>query len=409
VSAYRFRLVTAGCLLGLLAFAILAFGATVQWALMVFEIGVFLLSAVWAFRIALRVSHPVWNPFYLPIGLLAGWTWLQYAAGLSVYEFPTASEAFKWLAFALMFFVAAQVLFDAAVRRFFGRSWVWLLSAVCVFGLIQHFTSRGLLYWSLAVPVGRIFGPFVNANHFTALLELVIPTAVLLAVKQEEQRLVYVAVVMVLLASTVVCASRVGIVLVGLEVIIVLAVEATRPSSAGAQPLRRRWMAASALATAAILGGLVLQREPLLERFREPQPYEVRWTIVQGTWGLFLSRPWTGYGAGTFSDVYPSAARIHDGLSWSHAHNDPIQFAMEWGVLGPLALAWILLLLLRRRWTRDQWLRAVLPAASVLVHSWFDFPLQIPAVAAAWLLTLAMLPPRPESHFSSGTPAPSQA
>jgi O-antigen ligase len=402
MTASRFRVITAWSLLGLLAFAILAFGATDTWALMILETGVFVLAAIWAFRVALGAAPLVWNPFLLPLGLLALWAGVQHAFCLSVYRYRTGAEALKWSALWLLFALAAQALAEQPVRRQFGRALMWLVCALCVFGLLQKFTSpEGVLYWSIVAPVGRVFGPFVNANHFAALIELVAPTAALLAARPGEQRLIHTAVLFLLLASAVVCASRMGIVLVGLEVIVVLEAKALfarrRP---GRRPARGRlWITASAAAVAAALVAMVSGSQVMLERFQQEQPYAARWTVVQATWKLFLSRPWTGFGAGTFSQVYPSAAPLDVGLFWPHAHNDPVQFAMEWGVAGPFSLLWMLWLLFRRRWEQDQWLRAVLPVIAVLIHSWVDFPLQVPAVMAAWLLTLALLPhnrPAPE-------------
>ena len=394
MTPYRFRAVTAGILFAILAFAVLALGAVDRWALTVFEIAVFVLSGVWVFWIALGKSRLVWNPFYLPLGLVTAWSGVQYGLSLSVYRHRTASEALKWLAMWLLFAIASQVFADPLIRRGFGRALVWLVFGLCVFGLVQDFTSEGLIYWSISVSVGRIFGPFVNANHFAALLELVVPTAALLTLKAGEQRMIYAGVLLILLAAVVVGGSRMGTVLVGLEAVVVLGIQAWKTRRVGAsRSIRRRWLAAPAVAFAAILTAMVLRNPELTARFGEDQPYQVRWMVTRDTWGLFLSRAWTGYGAGTFDQVYPSANTTGLDLFWPHAHNDPVQFAMEWGLVGPVALVWIMWLLFRRRWTQDQWLRAVLPVMTVLVHSWVDFPLQIPAVAAAWLLILAMLPP----------------
>jgi len=392
MTSFRSRSLAAGALLALLAFAVLAFGAVEAWALTLFELGVFVLAAVWAFRLAWGAARPVWNPFCLPLGLLAAWSGLQYLLGLSVYPYRTALEALKWLALWLLFCLAAQVFIDASIRRWFGRALLFFVFGLCVFGLVQNFTSGGQLYWSIPMTTARIFGPFVNANHFAALLELAAPTAVLLVLRGGEQRLLYVAVLVILLAATVACGSRMGIVLVALEILVVWGVKAVRPSSPEGAPRLRYGLVVAALTCLAGLGWMTWQTPKMAERFRVEQPYAVRWSVVRATWNLFLSRPWTGYGAGTFEQVYPSAALLDLDLLWTHAHNDPLQLAMEFGLAGPAALGWILWLLWRGRWTQDQRLRSILPVVTVLIHSWVDFPLQIPAVAAAWLLTLALLP-----------------
>lgn len=394
MTPYRFRVLSTAALFALLAFAVLAFGAVDTWALTILAVGSFALAAAWAVRLALHPAPVVWNPFLLPLAIPALWTAAQQALGWSVFPYRTSAEALKWLALWLLFAVAVQVFADTSMRRGFGLALVWFGFALSTFALIQNFTSRGMIYWLVPVVAGKIFGPFVNANHFGSLMELIVPSALLLALRPSRQQLIYGAVAAMLVASVVLSGSRAATVLVAIQILVVLGSKTFAPARSSAGPHRRRlWPVAAALAAVAGIALFVVTSRSLLDRFEEEQPYQVRWTLVQSTWRLFLSRPWVGFGGGTFEQVYPSAAPFDLGVVWTHAHNDPVQFAMEWGVAGPAMLASILWLLLRRRWPLDLWLRVVLPVLTVLAHSWVDFPLQIPAVAAAWLLTLALLHP----------------
>lgn len=404
MTLYRFRLVTAAALFALLAFAVLAFGAVDVWARMVFELGAFVLAAVWIGRLALTKSALEWNPFYVPLGLAVAWTAAQYALGLSVDSYRTREELLKWLALGLLFAVACQCFADESIRKGFSQALLWFGFALCVFGVAQHFTSTQLLYWSIPLPAGRPFGPFVNGNHFAAFMELLIPAALTMALRRSEQQMIYAVVFGVMVAAVVLTGSRAGAGVVAAESLVVLGVHGWRRSGSGRRG-RRVWLPVAGLAAAAAIAVAVAGAERLRIRFEEENPYGRRWEVVRATWRLFLQQPGRGYGAGVFSQVYPSASLQDDGRFWSHAHNDPLQFLLEWGVAGLAVMGGMLTLLLRRRWPRAVWLNVVLPAGAVLVHSWFDFPLQIPAVLAAWLLTVAQAVPATRGLLREAAPA----
>ncbi len=393
MTAYRFRVLSAGALFFLLAFLVLAFGGVELWALTIFEVATFALASVWVLRMAFGRVRPVWNIFLLPWAALALWTWCQYAFGWSIHRYRTEEEALKWLALWLLMAIACHVFTDDSIRSRFHLALVWFAFGLCVFGLVQYFTSRNTIYFLIPVPAGKIFGPFIDANHFTVLMELITPSALLLALRPSEQRPIYIVAANLILASVVVCASRAGIALVAMETAIVLAASVLGRRSRRRSRQRRVLLPIAGLAAVAAFFVLVSGSRPLMERFREDQPYSVRWNVARAAWRLFLSRPLTGYGAGTFEEVFPSAAAEDLGVVWQHAHNDPAQFAMEWGLAGAVVLIGSVALLLRRKWPREVWLTLVLPLLTVLIHSWFDFPLQIPALAAAWLMLLAQVEP----------------
>lgn len=394
MTAYRFRAALATALFALLVFSVLAFGAVETWTLTVLEVGVFLLAAVCLLRIAAGPLRPVWNPLYVPWGAIVVWTAVQWLGGLSVYRYRTQASAWKWLALWLILVIASHIFVDESIRSRFNTALVWFGLSLCMFGLVQYFTAPRTIYWSIPVPVGKVFGPFINGNHFSAFMELIVPSALVLSLRPSDRRLVYAVAWSVMLAAVVVCASRAGTVLVALETVIVLAVMAvSRRRSRTRKDSARLLLPIAGLAAAAMLCFYVAGTQRTLERFEEQHPYSVRWNVARATWQLFRDRPWTGFGAGTFELVYPSAAVIDQNLSWPHAHNDPLEFMMEWGVCAIGLLVSTLALLFSRRWPREIWLTAVLPLTAVLVHSWFDFPLQIPAVMAGWLVLLGQLNP----------------
>ena len=128
---------------------------------------------------------------------------------------------------------------------------------------------------------------------------------------------------------------------------------------------------------------------------------EYRPIVSEDTLQIVRDYPLTGSGAGSFASVYPM---YNDGdtgfLFWKHAHNDYLQFAAEFGLLGFIMLGGIVLLSvwmaisaqIRRR---DQMMRGMacgilMAIVAMLIHSAVDFNLQIPANAATFVVILAM-------------------
>jgi O-antigen ligase len=107
---------------------------------------------------------------------------------------------------------------------------------------------------------------------------------------------------------------------------------------------------------------------------------------------MFSLRPVWGWGLGTFPTVYPSYRTFYTDLFVNEAHNDYAQLLVETGLLGFGLMLWFLLRLYRnglptsRRW-EFRWdgavsLAALLGCTGILLHSFVDFNLQVPANAA---------------------------
>jgi len=115
---------------------------------------------------------------------------------------------------------------------------------------------------------------------------------------------------------------------------------------------------------------------------------------------IIAERPLTGWGGESFYTVYP-AWRGSDQQFMDHAHNDYLEFLVEYGLVGgALLMAFVLLCLWRAQRgleDRDRPRRFGIAFASamamtgMLIHASVDFSLHIPA-NAAWFLVLCLLP-----------------
>jgi O-antigen ligase len=117
-----------------------------------------------------------------------------------------------------------------------------------------------------------------------------------------------------------------------------------------------------------------------------------------------------GWGLGTFPTVYPSCRSFYTNLFINEAHNDYVQLLVETGVLGFALMLCFLICLYRtglrnsQRW-EFQWdaalsFSALLGCTGILLHSFVDFNLQVPANAAFFYVLCALA----ASELSSKSP-----
>jgi O-antigen ligase len=121
---------------------------------------------------------------------------------------------------------------------------------------------------------------------------------------------------------------------------------------------------------------------------------------------MFEHKPIMGWGLGTFAEVYPQFRTFYTNFFVDKAHNDYLQLLVETGAVGFTIMLWFLFSAYRgaikklKNWTVDTngavGLAATLGVSGILVHSFLDFNLQIPANAALFyvLCTLAAMEPR---------------
>jgi len=110
--------------------------------------------------------------------------------------------------------------------------------------------------------------------------------------------------------------------------------------------------------------------------------------------------PLGGIGAGAFETAFQRHPGADIKLHFDHAHNDFLQFAIEYGLIGTLPLVLFVLgaftQSLKALWRRESWYRsgvgfgAAMGILALMIHSATDFNLQIPANAATFVVLCAI-------------------
>ncbi len=383
----------------LVVFSVAAHGGVEDWARAVFETAAGLFFLVWAVWIYFRREEqlsfsPLLPPFAAFFLIVCG----QFLFRGTASPYRTRIELLLLLADLIVLFLAVQAfrtLQDWRGFVWFGMVFGFLVS---IFGILQHLTFNGKLYWFREMHFGGIpFGPYANRNHFAGFAELILPLAlvplVLGRVRRERWPLVALFAVLPL-GALFLCASRGGIISFGAQLVVLALVL-----------ILRRTMGKHLLAAGAVLllAGLMvswLGAERILQRFSSLETLEVkagkRASMRRDSWRIFLEHPVAGTGLGTLQIVFPLYETLYDGKIVNHTHNDYLETLAETGVLGGLVCTWFIAVLLvgslkRLRQLNNSFagalqLSGLVACSGFLMHSLVDFNLHIPSNALLFFL-----------------------
>lgn len=397
----------------LVVFGVAAHGAVEDWARAVLEIGSALLFLFWAIRAYSKKEEQIFIPSLLPpLIALAFIAFVQWLFHRTASSYNTSLELQLLVAYMLVVFLAAQSF--RTVEDFRGFVWFVMIFGfiVAIFGILQHLTFNGKLYWFREMRFGGIpFGPYVNRNHFAAFAELVIPFSLVplvLGKVRRERWLIVTILAVVPIGALFYSASRGGIVSFGVELGSIVIWLVLRRSARG------HLVSAGAVLLLAFLMVSWLGVKQALERFSSMQSLEVtqgkRTSMAVDTWHIFLDHPWIGTGLGTLQTVFPPYETLYDGKIVNHSHDDYLEALAETGIAGGACCVWFLgtLLLdsLRRlsesgsAFVSALQLSGLVGCLGFLMHSLVDFNLHIPANALlffllAYLATVQIQRPAP--------------
>jgi O-antigen ligase len=386
-------------LCAVLVFAVAAHGAVEDWSRAVLETAAGILFVFWAVRAYVtseeRVPISPLLPPMLALNFLA-FGQILFRGTASAYD--TRIELQVLAAVTLLLFLATQAFRTTDDWRFFVWFVMTLGFIVAVFGILQHLTFNGKLYWFREMRYGGIpFGPYVNRNHFAGFAELVIPIALVPLVLGKVRRERWFAVGLLALfplGALFLSASRGGIISFAAELALLTLLLILRRAR-GKHVLAGAVVLLSAFMLVSWLGA-----RQILERFSSMQSLEVtsgkRASMRVDTWHIFREHPWTGTGLGTLQIIFPAYETLYDAKIVNHSHNDYLEALAETGIVGAACCAWFLaalffhslrsLLLQDKSFAAALHLSGLVACTGLLVHSFVDFNLHIPGNAMLFFL-----------------------
>jgi O-antigen ligase len=379
----------------LLIFAVLAFGGVDQWAIAVLEIGSALLLLFWIWpqissgHLQLRA-----NPIYAPVVLFGLIIVVQVVFGLSAYVHITRFELWKYGAYGSLFLLANQC------ERVGGHRLLMVLAIfgfiVALFALVQYLAYNGKIYWFWpALP--NSFGPYVDHSHYAGLMEMLTPIPLAMALKDDAKRhsqLLWMVAGILMAATIFVCGSRGGMTAFAVQIVFLAGLFITRRSPRTAWGLFVICLAIGALAFWIDSGRVLKQLGGMLDPLANAS-LTSRLEVVRDVPRMVRVRPIAGWGLGLFPIIYPQYRSFTTDLVVNQAHNDYLQVLVETGILGFACVVWFIVNLYRSglqnlgAHSRVASVRALGPlvgCTGILVHSFSDFNLHIPANAALFFV-----------------------
>lgn len=406
-----------GGLCGLLVFSVAAFGVVEVWSESLLEIGAAALLVLWVI-LAWRgdVGEIRWQRLGTPFLALIGLALAQLLLHGTAYSFATRTELLKLVAYFMVFFLVAQAFRSRSDMVTLAWFLVSFCFAVSLFGIIQHFTSQGTIYWLRKLNAGGDpFGPYVNRNHFAGFVELTLPIGLALMVFRGVRRDVFplaALLTIVPVGALILSGSRGGIVAFAFEIGVLALIARSRRAVDGS-----RTVAIGIVVLVAVMLVVWLGAGKAIERFSEMRPGEPsiarRGTMLLDATHIFQKHPIAGAGLGTLETVYPTYETAYDGLVVDHVHNDYVEGLAEMGILGGacgLLFLWLLFREARRTFEAEQgqFSRAIhaggiTGVAGLLFHSFLDFNLHIPANALLFLVLVYLATCQPLPAAASET------
>jgi len=410
-------------------FTALAHGAVEPWSLFVFEVMIVVLLILWFIKVIadkrLTLSVP---RIALPIAALA-------VVGL-VQSVAVADSTGRWLSLsrnvgytraAVTVLIFLLVSFLIAANFFSSRERLSTLAhflviyglAFALFAIVQHFSWNGRFYWLRPTEVTTPFGPFANHNHFAGYMELLIPIPIALIITRAvttELRVLFGFAAILMGLAAVLSLSRGGIISIAAAVLflLVMSLRSARQrgktaAKGGFSPHASQVAVVIAIAAVITAGIFWIGADPVINRVTQGQRpsgdspretfYSSRGWVWRDTFTMIGANPVLGVGMGAYETAFAIYTKSDGSLRVPQAHNDYLQVVADCGVAGGLIALWFIVLVFRSvahgARSRDPLYSGLALGCgagvfAMLIHSLFDFNLQLPSNALLFLLLSAV-------------------
>jgi len=343
---------------------------------------------------------------------------------LSLIPSYTIREGLELLSyFFLGFLIVKTVTTRHQIMRIF---YVLVIMGVfeAFYGMFELYNENPrILFYKKIYSLDTVSGTFVNRNHFSGYLEMIIPLALgliiarvglssLAGLKWREKvlrlsekgvatNLIIFAGIIVMALAIIFSKSRSGVFLLVFTFILFfeLTVLYFRKMTQQ-QKWTKNFLKVSFLIITFIslyIGiGSVIERFSLDKLLFEGRP--VLWSNVTPIVGDF---PLAGTGLGTFASIYPAYEETARPGHLSHAHNDYLEYLSELGILGMIMLfggivfmvvsSFLIWRVRRHPEMKGLAMGGIVAIIVILIHSIADFNLHIPANMVLFSVVLSMI------------------
>jgi tetratricopeptide (TPR) repeat protein len=297
--------------------------------------------------------------------------------------------------------ISAHVMSGRSSRYLLLRAIVVSGIASVVVGVGHRILGEDRIYGIYPGSRGILNGPFINPNHTAEFLELAFFASLALALAKSSviNRVGWIAAGVFVAAGAVGTLSRGGVLGLGISTALFVGFYPRTQQAEGEirPPRRRTWLSFALVAAVCALVALSLGASQILAKFSQSSlSQEMRFQLWRDSLKLLFAHP-LGIGRGAFDRAYPTVRTLEVPISarFSLVENEPLQFLIDTGWLGELAIVVCLALLVRQIWKfrRADKVELALGCGLVaaLVHSVVDFGLETLGVLLPFSVLLGSL------------------
>ena len=362
------------------------------------------------------LAHPGWE---IAGGVLGS----DLSGRITVNTMSTLQSLLRFLTYATLFLASFALARDAERAAFMLRAVMVAACIYAVYGLLRSATGIDKILWFDQASGGGLTSTFINRNTAATYFGMASCISLVLLLRRARyaiaaadegvrgrlglERLIgalggrlglEIAGFVLLLTVTVLTLSRAGVTATIVALALGLLLTRLRASQArGGLGATLVLLIAVAAATAVLQASGAAVVERLLET---DIAAEGRLATYRDTWSAIWDHALVGSGLGTFQDIFPlyrnevSASNI----VWEKAHNDYLEVLLGLGLPAGIAIVLGIAILVlgclrgafERRRNSHMPMAAALAGVLVGLHAFFDFSLQIQAVAMTFAVILGV-------------------
>lgn len=373
----------------IIAFSPLWLGGARIWPLTIISLVSYALIFIWLWRANNSCEYKFKRTAIdIPIFLFAALAVIS--CFFSIYKHDSVYVLIKLFSYIGVYYLVVNE-FDMRMIKSVLYVAIAIGGALSAYGLLQYFNLLGHSWWD---PARFMAATFVNHNHFSGYLELMIPAAACVIIKKPGLPAVLAFIVMT--TAFILAQSRGAWISMGISFLAMVYILAKK-RGVGIKNAAVLWLLVISVLSLAYSG-----RDLISERMSGPVPagstddsFAIRLRIWQGALDMIRHNPLTGTGIGTFTRGFPRYRPDGLGGLANFAHNDYLETACGMGVPALIVMLWLIVTVIitgMKQYGPDLYrLGCVIGILSLSLHALSDFNFHIPANMLLFTVYLAII------------------
>ena len=324
-----------------------------------------------------------------------------------------ASLAMEGVIMLATYLALFYIAFDAVRTRQEQRILVGVIVGTALFlstvGMLKRFDLLVFPWWDYAAELNEDHGAFslsgvyVNRNHMAGFLEMAIPILLGLFLTRSrsiEVKTGMICLVLFLIVAQALTLSRGGWAATAGALVFMMTVLLSMKG------FKQKGLVVGIAVSVVVVGAIVLASTPVVERITTLTQQDmddtltVRVNFWAGTEDMIKDNLYTGTGPGTFTEAFPAFQAPGFAVLPVYAHQDYLQFMADNGIFFIPLLLWLLFIFFREgfrkingpsRQTMGISLGCMAAVVAILIHSFSDFNLHIPANIVLFTVLTSMV------------------